>query len=131
MSAETYIIYDGECPFCSSYVGMVRLRESIGPVRLINARDGGPEVQDALARGYDLDDGMVLFFEGAFYHGDECVHRLAMLSSSSGVLNKLNAAIFRSKSVSKVLYAFMRTGRNIVIRMLGRKKLGTTPGQAS
>lgn len=123
MTEETYIIYDGECPFCSSYVKMVHLRESIGPVRLINARDGGPEVEQAQAAGLDLDEGMILRFEGQTYHGDECINRLALLSSSSGVFNKINAAIFRSPGLSKALYPFMRTGRNTVIKLLGRKKL--------
>lgn len=124
---NNYIIYDGDCPFCKNYVKMVRLRESIGSVRLINARDGGSEVINALKLGYDLDEGMVLHFEGTFFHGDECVNRLAMMSSPSGVFNRLNATIFRSRYASRLLYPFMRRGRNMVIRLLGHKKLLEPP----
>ena len=35
------IVYDGDCPFCSRYVKLVRLREALGSVDLVNARDGG------------------------------------------------------------------------------------------
>lgn len=32
------VVYDGECPFCASYVALLRLRERVGEVRLIDAR---------------------------------------------------------------------------------------------
>ncbi|CAN0407117.1 unnamed protein product, partial [Scytosiphon promiscuus] len=35
---ENVIVYDGECPFCSQYVKMLRIHESVGTVRLIDAR---------------------------------------------------------------------------------------------
>ena len=34
-----WIAYDGECPFCSAYLQMVRLRDAVGPVALINVRE--------------------------------------------------------------------------------------------
>ncbi len=33
------IIYDGECPFCSSFMSIVRVKKSVGDVRLIDARN--------------------------------------------------------------------------------------------
>ena len=38
--ARAMIIYDGDCVFCSHYVRFVRLRETVGPVALIDARSG-------------------------------------------------------------------------------------------
>jgi len=122
-AAHAWIVYDGECPFCSRYVAMLRLRESLGPIALVNARDGGPEVDEARAAGLDLDEGMVLKVDGRLYHGDDCIHRLALLSTPSGAFNRVNAAIFRSPTASKLLYPVLRTGRNAVLRLLGRRKL--------
>lgn len=122
-AAGAWIVYDGECPFCSRYVTMLRLRETLGPVALVNARDGGPEVAEARAAGLDLDEGMVLKLDGRFYHGDDCIHRLALLTTPSGTFNRVNAAIFRSRTASKVLYPVLRTGRNAVLRLLGRRRL--------
>ena len=48
-SLPTTIVYDGDCPFCSRYVALVRLREAVGQVVLANARDGGPVVDGAAA----------------------------------------------------------------------------------
>jgi predicted DCC family thiol-disulfide oxidoreductase YuxK len=118
-----WIVYDGECPFCSRYVAMLRLRESLGPVALVNARDGGPEVEEARAAGLDLDQGMVLKLDGRLYHGDECINRLALLSTPSSAFNRINGAIFRSPTASRLLYPVLRTGRNGVLRLLGRRRL--------
>lgn len=122
------VIYDGECPFCSAYVRLTRLRDAVGPVRLIDARLGGPEVDGALAAGLDLDDGMVLDFGGRRYHGADSLAMLALLSSGSGFFNRLTARLFRDPAVARRLYPAMRAGRNLTLRLLGRRKLSTRAG---
>jgi predicted DCC family thiol-disulfide oxidoreductase YuxK len=121
--AEAWIVYDGQCPFCSRYVQLVRLRESLGRVQLVDARKGGPEVDEVRQAGLDLDEGMVLKLDGRLYHGAECIHMLALLSTPSSWFNRVNAAMFRSQTASRVLYPVLRTGRNAVLRLLGRSKL--------
>lgn len=121
-SETVYLVYDGECPFCSTYVNYVRVQKSIGTFKLIDAREGGSIVDDIIERGFDLDEGMVLVMNGQYYHGHDCINHLALLSTSSGVFNRINAFIFRSKTVSRLLYPILRFGRNLVLRMLGRKK---------
>ena len=121
--AEAWIVYDGQCPFCSRYVQLVRLRETLGRVRLIDARKGGPEVQEVRQAGLDLDDGMVLKLDGRLYHGAECINMLALLSTPSSGFNRLNAALFRSPTASRLLYPVLRAGRNAVLRLLGRGKI--------
>lgn len=122
-SLPTALIYDGECPVCSAYVRFVRFRESVGDVQLINARDGGEMVDQVIAQKLDLNEGMVLWYGGRFYHGSDCIHMLALLSGDSGTLNRLNAAIFRRPGLAKVLYPVLRFGRNSLLWILGRSKL--------
>ena len=124
MSGDAYLIYDGECPFCSRYVRLARLQKTLGGFRLIDARQGGPEVENARARGLVMDEGFLLHLDGKFYHGAECIHRLALMSSSSDIFNKLNYAVFRSERRSRILYPLLRTGRNAVLRLLGRQPMG-------
>jgi predicted DCC family thiol-disulfide oxidoreductase YuxK len=121
--AGLILVYDGECPVCSSYVRYVRLKDSAGPVTLINARDGGPWVQRVQSAGLNLDEGMVLIYGGRFYHGADCIHMLALLSSPSGFFNRVNSTIFRSAWLAAVLYPALRFGRNLLLRLLGRKRL--------
>ena len=120
-----YIVYDGECPFCSRYVRLLRLRKALGEVELVNARNGGPIVDELLCAGLDLDEGMVLKIGEKLYHGADCINRLALLSTRSGIFNKFNRFVFANEMVSAILYPILRAGRNGVLRILGRSKIGT------
>lgn len=90
------IIYDGECPFCTRYVKLLRLREAIGPVELIDARGKHPVLREIEQAGLDLDEGMVVKLAGRLYHRSDCLNVLALLSTRAGLFNRGIAAIFRS-----------------------------------
>ena len=120
---ENWLLYDGECPFCSRYVRWVRLRDAVGKIRLIDARDKSPERKFVLAAGMDLNEGMVLSLNGSFYHGDECLQRLALLSTPVGGFNRVNAWLFRSSKISRAAYPILRAGRNLMLWILGRKPI--------
>ena len=128
---DIYVVYDGECPFCSAYVRMVRLRETAGDVRLLDAREAHPVVEEIKALGFDFDEGMALKIGDAIYHGDDCIHQLAMMSGPSGVLNRLHFWVFKSPARAKFLYPFLRSGRNLALRLLGRRKIGDTDNAAA
>ena len=118
------LIYDGECPFCTRYVRLARIRKAAGELRLVNARDGGPEVEAAKLKGYVIDEGMVLIMNDSFYHGDDCLNMLALLSTRQGLFNRINYWLFRYRWLSKVSYPVLRAGRNTVLWLMGRKKMG-------
>lgn len=117
------IVYDGECPFCSRYVEIVRLREAVGHVRLVDARHDGPEVAEARRRGLDLNVGMLAIVGGRYYHGAEAVNVLAMLSTRSGLVNRLIAAAFRSPMRARLLYPILRFGRDATLVLLRRQPI--------
>ena len=121
--ASNWLLYDGECPFCSRYVRHVRLRAAIGPITLANAREHAALVAEVRQLGFDVDSGMVLKLDGNYYHGADCIHALALLTTPSGWFNRLNSRVFRSATASKVLYPILRTGRNVTLRLLGRTRL--------
>lgn len=120
------IVYDGACPFCAAYVRMVRLKEAAGDVQLVDARQGGPIVDEALAKGYDLDQGMAMKTGGRWYHGDEVMNMIAMMSSRSGTLNRVHAWIFRDAGRARTLYPALRTGRNLALKLLGHRSLAAS-----
>jgi predicted DCC family thiol-disulfide oxidoreductase YuxK len=122
-NAELIVVYDGECPFCSRYVRLLKLREAVGRIRLINARDGGPVAIALHKAGYDLNEGMVALYGGQTYHGADCINVLAFLSTGSGVFNCLNSFIFRSKHLSRALYPILRLGRAATLKMLGKSQI--------
>lgn len=118
------IVYDGECPFCTRYARLVNLRQAVGRVTLLDARQGGPLVSRLAAEGYDLDEGMVLLYGGQTYHGADCMHMLALLSGGGGAVNRLCAAMFRHPGTARRFYPVLRAGRNAVLRLLGRGRIG-------
>jgi len=119
----TTIVYDGECPFCSSYVTLLRLREAVGPVRLINARELPGALLDELRGNHDLDAGMLFIRDGSIYHGDTAVHHLALLSSPSGLFNRLNALVLGQERLARRLYPALRLGRRLALALRGSGKI--------
>jgi len=119
---DAVLVYDGECPFCNAYVRMLRLREHV-VLQLVDARAGGAWVDTIVAAGFDLDEGMVLRIGERYFHGDECIHVLAMLSTSAGALNRMNAAIFKNRTASRLIYPVLRFFRNLTLKIMGRQPL--------
>ncbi len=118
------IIYDGACPFCTRYVRLARLRDTVGPVLLSDARQGGAAVDEVRKAGLDLDQGMVLRYAGRFYHGADCLNMIALLSSRSDMINRLTSALFRHPALARVSYPVLRTLRNISLRLRGHQQIG-------
>ncbi len=119
-AASLKLLYDGECPVCTRYVAMLRLREQFGELRLMNAREESPERTRVEDLGLDLNQGFALFVDEELYFGDRAIHALAMMSSKSGIFNRMNYFVFSHASLSRVLYPVLATGRRILLKLLGR-----------
>lgn len=117
------VIYDGACPFCTAYTKLVQLRESVGTVRLVNARELDPTFLDRLRDSYNVDDGMIFAHEGRIYHGNDAVNRLALLSSDNNVLRRLSSAVLAKPAAAAAIYPFLRFGRNMAIALRGVGRL--------
>lgn len=118
------VIYDGECPFCASYVSMMRLRQAVGPVDLVDARSGDPRVREVVRAGHDLDAGMVVLWQDEIFYGDRAVHLLATLSSEGGgPFNRLQRAVFANPRRAARLYPVLAFGRRLFLRLIGRQTI--------
>jgi predicted DCC family thiol-disulfide oxidoreductase YuxK len=120
------LVYDGECPFCSRYVALLRLRESVGPIELVDARSDAAIVRWLFERGYDLDEGIAFVDRGKVWFGSDCLNRLALMATPSNLFNRINAAVFRSPRLSAALYPLLKGCRNLVLRLLGRDRIGAS-----
>jgi len=126
--ADLTIVYDGECPFCTRYIQLVRLRETVGQVEMVNARQPHPILGEIRARGLDLDQGMVVVMDGEYLHGHAAMTALSLLSTPTGVFNRAMRALFRKSSRAAALYPLMVLGRNATLRLLRRKPIGKDGG---
>jgi len=120
---EILLVYDEECPFCDAYCQLVRLRESVGTLRLVNAREQGEVMEEITRKGLDIDQGMVLKVDDALYYGADAICALSLMSSGSGAFNRLNHWIFRSPKRSSWLYPLLRSGRNLALKVMRKTKI--------
>ncbi len=121
--APILLIYDKQCPACRYYSQLLRIRESLGGLQLIDARENSEMMRAITARGLDIDQGIVVKIDNQFYYGADAVHALAMISSRSGWFNRLNYWIFQSKNLSHYLYPLLRAMRNFLLKLLGKSKI--------
>jgi len=122
-SAEIHLVYDRECPVCEAYCRMVRVRETAGALRLVNARAASEIMDEITAKGLEIDEGMVLKVGNTLYYGADAIHVLSLMSSRTGVFNRLTYWIFRSKGLSAVLYPLFRFFRNLLLKILRKSRI--------
>jgi len=122
-NGEILLVYDKECPACNNYCQVVRIRESIGSLKIIDAREDSDVMAEITAAGMDIDQGMVLKMGEQLYYGSDAIHTLALISSKSGIFNRFNYWVFKSKRGSAVLYPVLRFFRNLLLKILGKTKI--------
>ena len=118
------IIYDGQCPFCSYYAQLVRLKKSVGDIELISAREFDKKTLDEYeSQGYNIDEGMLVEYQDRLYYGSDALHIISILSNQSGFFNSIVSKIFKYKNFSAIIYPFLKFGRAITLRFLGHSKI--------
>jgi len=116
---DVWLIYDGECPVCKTYCKYIRIREAVGNLHLVDARQPG-ELMDEITRlGLDIDQGMVLKFKNAIYYGADAIHMLTLLSTPSGIFNRINYYVFSTKFGANIAYPIGKAFRTLLLKLLG------------
>ena len=117
-----WVVYDGQCPFCSSYVRLYHLRQQ-ARVHLVDARSPHPILEEIRTLGLDLDEGMVVKFVGRFYHGAGALQFLAVLGSGDTPVNRANRLLFRHPRLARWIYPLLVRGRLMTLHLLGRSRI--------
>ncbi len=120
---EILLVYDKQCPACNFYSQLARIRDSVGKLKLVDARDDSEVMAEISAAGLDIDQGMVLKIGDELYYGADAIHTLALLSTRKGFFNRLTYNVFRSKTLSRILYPVLKSGRNLLLKLLGKSKI--------
>ena len=112
-----WLVYDGDCPLCSSTAKAVKIRKAVGTLHIINAREPHPIINEIHRAGLDLNTGMVLKFNDTFYHGADALNMLAMIGTKNDLFNRFNVLLFRSKFLTKIFYPIFKTIRYISLKI--------------
>lgn len=122
-AGKMVIVYDGQCPFCKSYVRLMALKAAVGEVDLIDARTPSAVVRSLSEQGYDLNEGMAAIFGGKVYHGRDAVVLISSMTDVQGRAGRIIAKLLGNPARAKVLYPALKAGRRLVLAALGRPKI--------
>ena len=125
-TGDVWFVYDGDCPICSVAARGLRIHKAVGSLNLVDARTDidHPILKEVQDLKLDLDEGMVIKFRDTCYHGADALQVMALLGTGQGWFNRMNAWLFRSRTLSKICYPPMRATRNLLIRLRGVEKIG-------
>jgi predicted DCC family thiol-disulfide oxidoreductase YuxK len=116
-----YLLYDGECPACSSFVAFSRLRQSHPSLQLLDARHQPELVKELRRAGYEINEGMVMRLGDRILFGGEVTAMMARLSKEPGRLRRALLWTIGEAPWSNALYPVLRGGRNLLLKLLGRR----------
>ena len=122
---DVSIAYDGECPVCQHVVRASRLRDRSATLELLDARrDRLDDVQGRDLRDLDFDEGFAVVVDGEVHHGADGARVLAGLTQKRGAAFRLFQWLVRSERRSRFWYPVLRSGRNVLLRVLRVPKIG-------
>jgi predicted DCC family thiol-disulfide oxidoreductase YuxK len=120
-----FLLFDGECPACSAYVAMSRLRQLYPGLRVMSARSEAALVAELRGRGYEINEGMVLCLDGVIHFGPDATRMIAVLGRSSPSRWRRTAlAAVGTAPWARRLYPWLNRTRLLLLRTLGRKPIG-------
>ena len=124
MKQDYIMIYDGHCPVCAAGARFAEVDEAYGHLRCVDAREDAITRSELRATGMDLDNGVVLIKDGHYLQGVDAVHALALAAPPHGLFNRANRWLFGSVERARRIYPVLLGGRNLLLKLLGRKPIG-------
>ena len=113
-----WFVYDGECPICTHAAQALRIKNDYGELHTLDARisEADPLMEEIHQRGLDLDEGMVIYTNHQFFHGKSALRFMAKYGECSNPFTALFKGLFWSKSLSNLMYPWLRGTRNWLIK---------------
>ena len=112
---DSYLLYDGECPACSAYVAMSRLRQKYPELSVWNAREQPEKVGAWRARGYDVNEGMILVLDGRMHFGAEATRMIALIGGAQSLPARGFLWTVGLAPWARVLYPLLNRGRQLLL----------------
>lgn len=116
-----WFVYDGDCPVCTHAATALKIKQEFGELHTLNAREASddPLVAAINRRELDLDEGMVIYTEGRFYHGKDALRLMARYGERRNPFMWWLKSLFWSDTLARVMYPWMRGTRNWLLRRKG------------
>ena len=106
------LYYDGDCPFCSKYADVLRLKGCY-ELTICNAREDTSWQE--CNKNIKLDDGVILVANNNCFQGVEALDMLLKICQYRGLFFSLHKLIFSNALVGKSVYALFKILRKCVL----------------
>lgn len=121
---DDFLLYDGECPFCSFYARNSGFETPEGrPLTLIDANRAPDLISEMRAQGCEVDEGMVLVTGGRSYQGAEAMTALEAMTSGAGWFGGLSKWFASNPARVRALYPWFQRLRRAALWVKGRRGL--------
>ena len=118
---QVEILYDGQCPVCTGYCKAVKPAEDTSELVLVDARQKTAVLDEVTNKGLDIDEGMVVRVDGGeMPYGADAVRALHRHINP----NFVERMLFRSRTLGDITYRVAKSGRNLLLRLLGIGRIG-------
>lgn len=120
---EVLVIYDGQCPVCTSFVTRTQVLALGSSIRLVDARHSPGLVAGLRQAGFDLNATFLVATSQDIFVGSEAMSSLSRLDYTSKRWAYLLTATFGDGRRREWLYRLLTRLRRALLLLLGRAPL--------
>jgi len=113
------LYYDKECPFCNEYSKYIELRK-VYDIEIINAREELEKLNDFKNKGFDINNGMIIEYEGNIFQGSDAIKIIDKYILKKGAIDIFLSFIINLPGFKQIIYPLVKVLRIIILKSLGR-----------
>ena len=116
MKQKLTLYYDKQCPFCTKYANLLKLKENF-EITLKDARENLDEIS-VLCKNLDINDGFIVIYKNDCFQGAKALEFLNSAVDPTTILGKLHNNNAYENIFSKVLYKILFILRKVILFIL-------------
>ena len=116
MKQKLTLYYDKQCPFCSKYANLLKLKENF-EITLKDARENIDEIS-VLCKNLDINDGFIVLYKNDCFQGAKALEFLNRAVDKTTILGKLHFFFAYENIFSRFLYKSLFILRKIALFIL-------------
>ncbi len=124
VAPQNFVLYDGECPVCSAYMGIAQLKRLHPNLAILNGREHPAIVAEMRAEGHEINESILVRMDGKVFSGGAGTKLISDLGSDNPVLRRTALYVLGGAPWSNALYPYLRATRNALLSLLGRPMIG-------
>lgn len=110
-------------PYLGETPKFLKIKKTVGQLILINARESNELVTEAIEQGFNVNEGIIVYYNQTFYHGVTAINLLNDLADQSTFSGRLSRLIYKNKLATSLWYPFLKLLRNLNLRLQGKSKI--------